>query len=65
MLHGVVRSRRKQFRLPMQCHVSTDGQQADYEYILVTRGFKIAKFLIKLSYFPQIDQVGSQSLVQN
>ena len=45
MLHGVVRSRRKQFRLSMQCHVSTDGQQADYEYTQV-------KFLIKIDLFP-------------
>ena len=29
MLHGLVRSRRKQFRLSMQCHVSTDGQQVE------------------------------------
>ena len=52
MLHGVVRSRRKQFRLSMPCHVSTDGQQADYEYTQVSWGIKIAKFLIKIDLFP-------------
>ena len=52
MLQGVVRSRRKQFRLSMQCHVSTDWQQADYEYTQVSWGIKIAKFLIKTDLFP-------------
>ena len=36
MLHGVVRSRRKQFRLSMQCHVSTDGQQAEQGLLVHT-----------------------------
>ena len=48
-LHGMQRSRRKQVRLSMQCHVSTNGKQAGQglqvydEYIQVTWGIKIGK----------------------
>ena len=48
-LHGMQWSRRKQFRLSIQCHVSTDGrlrQDMDYENIQVTWVIKIAKFLV-------------------
>ena len=64
-MYGVQRSRRKQFRLSMQCHVSTDGQRQDrdYEYIQVTWGIKIAKFLVEMELFPRKANVGLSSLM--